>query len=136
MLGISMCTPGKSSVLSLDLTGFGLLESGSVSAKNEVHILVKNCADVIFGGLTFWSFGYSLSFGNDDTKTNWFCGWGNFFLHADGSHIGEVYSKFFFQTSFATTAITVVSRKDRTKLMRNYYGVAYCTYLYTQEHKT
>ncbi len=93
------------------LAGFGLLESGSVRTKNEVNIMVINTTDVIFGGLTFWLFGYAFSFGNDRTKSNWFCGWGNFALVVDDDRLGEVYAKFFFQTSFATTAITVVSRK-------------------------
>ena len=45
------------------LIGFGLLESGSVTSKNEVNIMVKNTADLIFGGLTYWAFGYAISFG-------------------------------------------------------------------------
>ena len=44
-------------------SGFGLLESGSVTTKNEVNIMVKNAVDVIFGGLSYWAFGYALSFG-------------------------------------------------------------------------
>ena len=36
--------------------GFGLLEAGSVSTKNEVNIMVKNAIDVIFGGLTLLAF--------------------------------------------------------------------------------
>lgn len=47
-------------------TGFGLLESGSVSSKNEVNIMVKNAADVIFGGLSYWAFGYAISFGKHE----------------------------------------------------------------------
>ncbi|GMS84907.1 hypothetical protein PENTCL1PPCAC_7082, partial [Pristionchus entomophagus] len=31
-------------------SGFGLLESGRVSSKDEVNIMVKNVIDVIFGG--------------------------------------------------------------------------------------
>ena len=34
-----------------------------MTTKNEVNIMVKNAADVIFGGLTYWAFGYALSFG-------------------------------------------------------------------------
>ena len=45
------------------LPGFGLLESGCVSLKNEVNIMVKNAVDVILGGLSYWVFGYGLSFG-------------------------------------------------------------------------
>ena len=28
--------------------------------------MVKNAADVIFGGLSYWAFGYAISFGTDD----------------------------------------------------------------------
>ena len=42
---------------------------------------------------------------------NWLCGWGNFFVEADDKEIGYVYSRFFFQASFATTATTIVSGK-------------------------
>ena len=49
--------------IKLFILGFGLLESGSVTTKNEVNIMVKNAADVIFGGLSYWAFGYALSFG-------------------------------------------------------------------------
>ncbi|ESO88327.1 hypothetical protein LOTGIDRAFT_126447, partial [Lottia gigantea] len=99
-------------------SGFGLLESGSVSAKNEVNIMVKNAVDVICGGLTYWMFGYGFSFGDDEPYTNPFCGWGKFFVKASEEELGWVYSKFFFQASFATTATTIVSgaMAERTKL--------------------
>ena len=42
-----------------------MLESGAVSPKNEVNIMVKNAVDVIFGGLSYWMFGFGLSFGED-----------------------------------------------------------------------
>ncbi|OWF54005.1 ammonium transporter 3 [Mizuhopecten yessoensis] len=77
--------------------------------------MVKNAVDVIFGGLTFWAFGYAFAFGEDG---NAFCGWGHFFVNANEDNIGWVYSKFFFQASFATTATTIVSGSmaERTKL--------------------
>ena len=40
--------------------GFGMLESGCVSLKNEVNIMMKNVVDVVLGGLTYWAFGYGL----------------------------------------------------------------------------
>ncbi|VDK45575.1 unnamed protein product [Gongylonema pulchrum] len=61
-------------------SGFGLLESGSVAAKDEVNIMVKNVVDVVFGGLTYWSFGYGLSFG-DGVYSNAIVGWGKFFFN-------------------------------------------------------
>ena len=40
-----------------------MLESGCVSLKNEVNIMMKNVVDVVLGGLTYWAFGYGLSYG-------------------------------------------------------------------------
>lgn len=31
-------------------TGFGMLESGCVSVKNEVNIMMKNIVDIVLGG--------------------------------------------------------------------------------------
>lgn len=100
-------------------SGFGLLESGSVSSKNEVNIMVKNAVDVLFGGLSYWMFGYGLSFG-EDKGTNSFAGVGHFFVHSENNvdEFGTLYAHFFFHTSFATTATTIVSgaMAERTKL--------------------
>ena len=57
-------------------SGFGLLESGLVSKKNNTHIMIKNITDIIFGGLTFWIFGYSIIFGKN---SNGFASYQNFF---------------------------------------------------------
>lgn len=94
-----------------------MLEAGAVTCKNEVNIMVKNAADVIFGGLTYWMFGFGLSFGQDE-GSNMFCGVGHFFVDADDDEMGEVFSMFVFQLSFATTATTIVSgaMAERTKL--------------------
>ncbi|GFS06390.1 ammonium transporter [Elysia marginata] len=99
-------------------SGFGLLESGSVSSKNEVNIMAKNVADVVFGGISYWMLGYGLSFG-DGKGTNGFCGMGKFFIDPDDSVMGEEFSRFVFQSSFATTATTIVSGAvaERTKFI-------------------
>ncbi|KAH7951622.1 hypothetical protein HPB52_010930 [Rhipicephalus sanguineus] len=89
-------------------TGFGLLESGCVSKKNEVNILMKNAVDVVLGGLTYWSVGYGLQNGQGP-GTNPFCGVGSFFLDASSEVMGEEFAMFIFQLSFATTATTIVS---------------------------
>lgn len=104
-------------------SGFGLLESGMVSRKHEINILVKNIADVLFGGLAFWMFGYAFSYGNAK-GSNQFIGFGNFFLDVDGEDMGWIYSRFFFQASFSTTATTIVSgaMAERVKLE------AYCLF--------
>ena len=41
-----------------------MLESGIVSLKNEVNIMMKNVVDVVLGGITYWAFGYGLSYGS------------------------------------------------------------------------
>lgn len=42
-------------------TGYGLLESGTVSRKNEVNILLKNAVNIICGTLAFWCYGFAFS---------------------------------------------------------------------------
>ncbi|KAK6179626.1 hypothetical protein SNE40_011941 [Patella caerulea] len=97
-------------------SGFGLLEAGAVAGKNEVNIMMKNVVDVVFGGITYWMFGYGFSFG-EEKGSNAFTGVGSFFVDADGDDMGIIYSTFVFQLSFATTATTVVSgaMAERTK---------------------
>ncbi|KAL6740099.1 hypothetical protein Aduo_013486 [Ancylostoma duodenale] len=93
--------------------GFGLLESGRVSSKDEVNVMVKNVVDVIFGGLAYWMFGYGFTFG--EKFINPFIGIGDYFFdpeREDGSSpdkAGTSYALFLFQMSFATTTSTIVS---------------------------
>ncbi|XP_023336671.1 putative ammonium transporter 3 [Eurytemora carolleeae] len=89
-------------------TGFGMLESGCVSLKNEVNIMMKNVCDVILGGVTYWAFGYGLSYG-ESTGTSWFTAMGSWFLDESGPMQGPTFTVFLFQMSFATTATTIVS---------------------------
>ncbi|KAK6179623.1 hypothetical protein SNE40_011939 [Patella caerulea] len=98
-------------------SGFGLLESGMATRRNEVNIMMKNAIDVVFGGMLYWAVGYGISFGTS-AGSNAFSGWGSFFLDPDDEHIGTEFSKFTFQASFATTATTIVSgaMAERTKL--------------------
>lgn len=79
-------------------SGFGLLEAGMVSKKNESNIMVKNAVDVIYGGLSYWLFGFAFSFGEGEGN-NPFCGIGYFMTDADESQMGEVFAKYFFQVS-------------------------------------
>lgn len=37
-------------LIELQQTGFGMLESGCVSVKNEVNIMMKNIVDIVLGG--------------------------------------------------------------------------------------
>ncbi|XP_074651674.1 putative ammonium transporter 3 [Tubulanus polymorphus] len=98
-------------------SGFGLLEAGVVSSKNEVNIMVKNAVDVVFGGITYWLYGYALSFGTGPLN-NPFCGASYFLVDASHSDMGIVFSTYIFQLSFATTATTIVSgaMAERTRL--------------------
>ncbi|XP_065353905.1 putative ammonium transporter 2 [Cloeon dipterum] len=91
-------------------TGFGLLESGCVSLKNGVNIMMKNVVDVVFGGLTYWAFGFGLSFGRSPLNTPFYA-LGDFMLDPDFEDelMGPMFAAFLFQLSFATTATTIVS---------------------------
>uniref|UniRef100_A0A7R9VS26 Ammonium transporter AmtB-like domain-containing protein n=1 Tax=Pseudictyota dubia TaxID=2749911 RepID=A0A7R9VS26_9STRA len=89
-------------------SGFGLLEMGSAVAGNEVNIMMKNAADVIFGSLSYYLLGYGISFGK---PSNPFMGLGDFAPDSDylGTESGLLYSKYIFHFSFAATATTIVS---------------------------
>ncbi|XP_043506090.1 putative ammonium transporter 3 [Polistes fuscatus] len=91
-------------------TGFGMLESGCVSLKNEVNIMMKNVVDIVLGGLTYWLFGFGISFGLNK-PTNPFAGSGGFLIDPPvGSELmGPICAAFLFQLSFATTSTTIVS---------------------------
>ncbi|CAI5442142.1 unnamed protein product [Caenorhabditis angaria] len=107
-------------------SGFGLLESGSVSAKDEVNIMVKNVVDVVFGGLAYWSIGFGLSYGDYEPFRNQYIGFGKFFYDPTRefgekdtiNQEGWSYASFLFQLSLATTASTIVSGAvaERAKL--------------------
>lgn len=94
----------------VSLPGFGMLESGCVSKKNEVNIMMKNVVDISLGGLTYWLFGFGMSFGLNE-PTNSFVGSGGYLLSTDVDDelMGEISSSFIFQLSFATTSTTIVS---------------------------
>lgn len=57
------------------LESFFIQSLGLVSKKNEVNIMVKNAIDVIYGGLSYWLYGFAFSFGLEK-GTNGFCGIG------------------------------------------------------------
>ena len=62
--------------------------------------MIKNVADVVLGGATYWMFGYSLQYG-DRPGTTWFCGIGDFFLDGDvdDKEMGLTFATFIFQVS-------------------------------------
>lgn len=91
-------------------SGFGMLESGCVSLKSEVNIMMKNVVDIVLGGLTYWIFGFGMSFGLYE-PTNPIVGIGNYFVDPaiDDELFGPICAAFLFQLSFATTSTTIVS---------------------------
>lgn len=91
-------------------TGFALVESGVVTKKNEVNIMMKNVCDVCFGGLSFYLFGYALMYGRGPYNTPFFAT-GDFIVDAKVSDplMGDIFTAYFFQMSFATTSTTIVS---------------------------
>ena len=82
-----------------------------MSKKDEVNIMMKNAIDVIVGGLSYWLFGYAFSFGDGVDSLRGFSGSSRFMLLADDTddEAGTHYASFFFHSSFATTATTIVS---------------------------
>ena len=54
-----------------------MVESGMVSQKNQVNIMMKNIVDVTIGGTGFWLYGFALAYGRG-LYSNWFCGLGDF----------------------------------------------------------
>jgi ammonium transporter, Amt family len=102
-------------------TGYALLESGIVSRKNEVNILVKNAVNIICGSLAFWLFGYAFSFG---LPANQFFGYGEFVLNADEESMGPKYSEMAFQLAYSTTCTAIISgsMSERCKF------VSYCLF--------
>ena len=91
-----------------------MLESGAVSPKNEVNIMVKNTLDVVFGGITYWAFGFGLSFG-EGPGTNPFVGVGCFlFDSSDSDTMGYSFSLFLFQVNqnsiLCDSSLTSISR--------------------------
>ena len=115
------------------IPGFGLLEAGVVSSKNEVNIMVKNVCDVVFGGLSYWAFGYALTFG-DSEWSNPFCGIGKFFVHSDNiEEMGLLYSNFIFQvrelSSIYSTFFTIINELHECWLPWHVFIIIFTLYL-------
>ena len=69
--------------------------------------MMKNVVDVVLGGLTYWAFGYGLSYG--EAISSPYVALGSWFVDASGEEMGPTFTTFLFQLSFATTATTIVS---------------------------
>ncbi|XP_057308412.1 putative ammonium transporter 3 [Hydractinia symbiolongicarpus] len=90
-------------------SGFGLFESGMVSRRSEANVIVKNMLDVTLGGLAYWFIGFGFSFGPNTKDSAKMSGEGYFLTDVDLNNEAHVYTQYFFQLSFATTATTIVS---------------------------
>ena len=87
--------------------GFAMLCAGSIRAKNVKNIMLKNILDACVGAIVFWTIGYALAYGGQDSTKVTFIGNADFALanmNDGGSFIG-----WFFQFAFAATAATIVA---------------------------
>jgi len=82
--------------------GFGLLEVGSIRAKNAQNVMLKNLLDGCTASIAYWATGFGLALGEGG---NPFLGKSYFFL--SGYQDNLVY--FFFFYVFAGTTATIVS---------------------------
>ena len=87
--------------------GFGLLECGSIRAKNAKSILIKNLFDSVVGMVGFWLVGFAFAYGD----VNEFIGYNKRYFATNGFEDIEVdnYLLWIYQASFAATAATLVS---------------------------
>ena len=93
--------------------GFALLEAGFVRQKNAVSIIMKIFADIAFGALVFFIFGFALMWGKD---AGGFIGTNGFALNGDLSHITNylalnitIETFWVFQCAFVIAVISIVS---------------------------
>ncbi|GFY36978.1 putative ammonium transporter 3 [Trichonephila inaurata madagascariensis] len=100
-----------------------MLESGCVTRKNAINVLMKNVVDMVFGGLSYWMFGYGMSYGTSK-GTNPVFAVGNYFVDTSEVNMGYLYTTYIFQLSFASTATTIVSGA----VAERFNFSAYCIY--------
>ncbi|MEJ5283990.1 MAG: ammonium transporter [Brevinematia bacterium] len=94
-------------------TGFAMVESGLIRAKNTVNVLAKNFIVFAITTFVYWIAGWGLMFGNG----NDFMGLKGIFFVNNGVDVYDaiswtqvpLWAKFFFQLVFAGTAATIVS---------------------------
>ncbi|XP_058455520.1 putative ammonium transporter 2 isoform X1 [Malaya genurostris] len=90
-------------------TGFALLESGCVSAKNETDMMLRNVIDIVLGGISFWLFGYAFMMGRSEYN-NPFFGLGDFVIDTSIADplMGQIMVVYLFQMTFSASATTIV----------------------------
>ena len=88
-------------------TGFAMLCAGSIRAKNVKNVILWNLLDSCGGGLAFWSVGYALAYGGDDSESpdKTMAGNKGFFLKGDDIRL----ENWFFQFAFACALSSIVA---------------------------
>eukprot|EP00808_Paulinella_micropora_P011201 g16444.t1 len=113
--------------------GFGMLEAGSVRAKNVSNILFKILFDGCMGSLAWYVVGYGLAFGVGDAGPHPFIGTGNFCLSQITNDNASEFVFFFFQLMFAAAAATIISGAvaERCNITAYFaYTVGITTFIY------
>uniref|UniRef100_A0A8D8GPY1 Ammonium transporter n=4 Tax=Culex pipiens TaxID=7175 RepID=A0A8D8GPY1_CULPI len=108
-------------------TGFVLLESGCVSPRNEVSMMLRNVVDIVLGGISFWFFGYAFMLGRSGSLLqNPFIGLGDFFADASPGDplLGPVMVIYLFQMTFSACCTTIVGGA----VAERFNLKAYCLY--------
>ncbi|XP_055643225.1 putative ammonium transporter 2 [Toxorhynchites rutilus septentrionalis] len=108
-------------------TGFALVNSGTVSARNSVNMMMKNTVDTAIGGFAFWLVGFGLAYGRSK-YTNWFVGWGDFFVDVSRNDplLGGVMTAFMYEISFSSSSSTIASGG----MAERFNFRAYCFYAF------
>lgn len=90
-------------------TGFALVNSGSISVRNSVNMMMKNTVDTAIGGFAFWLLGFGLAYGRK--YRNAFFGWGDFFVDVSVTDplLGGVMTAFMYEISFSSSSTTIAS---------------------------
>ena len=106
----------------------------------QVNILMKNVVDVVLGGLTYWAFGYGLSYGDSPLSNSFVAlgtvAGGTWFVDATDEDMGPTFVTFLFQLSFATTATTIVSGSIAERCRSQYHAVPQNFYLRSKLRKS
>jgi Amt family ammonium transporter len=87
--------------------GFGLLEVGSIRAKNASNIMLKNLMDASVSAIAYYLVGYSIAYGVNGESS--FMGGTSYMVLQAGNLADVDYIYWFFNYVFAGTTATIVS---------------------------